>query len=86
LRLIGQEALAATFWADVRRAQKPSRSFGDVPECAWDALREVIPWQADPATRPPNPGEIAYDFLRENEPVECLGDLAAAPVIKVRPN
>ena len=55
LRLIGQEALAATFWADVRRAQKPSRSFGDVPECAWDAFREVIPWQADPATRPPNP-------------------------------
>jgi histidine ammonia-lyase len=86
LRLIGQEALAATFWADVRRAQKPSRSFGDVPECAWDAFREVVPWQADPATRPPNPGEIAYEFLRENDPEDCLGDLAAAPVIKIRPN
>jgi histidine ammonia-lyase len=79
LRLIGQEALSATFWADVRRVQRPARSFGETPECAWDAFREVIPWQADPASRPPNPGEIAYDFLRDNDPVTCLGDLAEAP-------
>jgi histidine ammonia-lyase len=79
LRLIGQEALAATFWADVRRVQRPARSFGEAPVCAWEAFREVIPWQADPASRPANPGEIAYEFLRDNDPVTCLGDLAGAP-------
>jgi histidine ammonia-lyase len=84
LRLIAQEALSATFWANVREAQRPARSFGDVPECAWEAFREVIPWQADPGSRPSNPGEIAYDFLRENEPVECLGRLAQAPRIGKR--
>jgi histidine ammonia-lyase len=84
LRLIAQEALSATFWTDVREAQRPARSFGDVPECAWEAFREVIPWQAEPGTRPSNPGEIAYEFLRENEPAECLGDLAEAPRIGKR--
>lgn len=63
----------------VRRAQRAERSFGDVPTCAWEAFREVIPWQADPASRPPNPGELAYEFLRDNEPVACLGDLSGAP-------
>jgi histidine ammonia-lyase len=81
LRLIAQEALSATFWTDVREAQRPARSFGDVPECAWEAFREVIPWQAEPGTRPPNPGQIAYQFLRENSPVECLGRLADPPRI-----
>lgn len=81
LRLIAQEALSATFWTDVREAQRPARSFGDVPECAWEEFREVIPWQAEPGTRPSNPGEIAYEFLRENSPVECLGRLAEAPRI-----
>jgi histidine ammonia-lyase len=81
LRLIAQEALSATFWTDVREAQRPARSFGDVPECAWEEFREVIPWQAEPGTRPSNPGEIAYEFLRENEPAECLGDTADAPRI-----
>src|SRR5918996_120319 len=79
LRLIAQEALSATFWADVREAQRPARSFGDVPECAWGAFREVIPWQAEPGTRPSNPGEIAYEFLRENDPGDCLGRLAKPP-------
>ena len=80
-RLIAQEALSATFWADVRKAQRPARSFGDAPECTWEAFREVIPWQAEPGTRPSNPGEIAYDFLRENDPTDCLGRLSAAPDI-----
>jgi histidine ammonia-lyase len=81
LRLIAQEALSATFWANLREAQRPARSFGDVPECAWESFREVIPWQAEPGTRPSNPGEIAYEFLRENSPVECLGRLADPPRI-----
>jgi hypothetical protein len=33
----------------------------------------------DPADRPPNPGEIAYEYLLDNDPVDCLGDLAQGP-------
>ena len=64
---------------DVRQAQKPDRTFGDAPTCTWEAFREVIPWQMDPADRPPNPGQIAYEFLRDGDPVSCLGDLAEGP-------
>ena len=79
LRLTSQELLAGAFWMDVRQAQNPERKFGDAPTCTWEAFREIIPWQMDPEDRPPNPGEIAYEFLRDNEPVTCLGDVAAAP-------
>ena len=79
LRLTSQELLAGSFWMDVRQAQKPDRTFGDAPTCTWEAFREVIPWQMDPEDRPPNPSQIAYEFLRDNDPAECLGDVAAAP-------
>ena len=81
LRLTSQELLAGSFWMDVRQAQNPEREFGDAPTCTWEAFREVIPWQMDPEDRPPNPGEIAYEFLLENEPAECLGRIAGAPSI-----
>lgn len=79
LRLTSQELLAGTFWMDVRLAQNPEREFGDAPTCTWEAFREVIPWQMDPEDRPPDPSEIAYEFLRDNDPAECLGDVAEAP-------
>ena len=79
LRLTSQELLAGSYWMNIRQIQNPARTFGDVPTCTLDAFREVIPWQMDPANRPPNPGEIAYEFLRDNDPVSCLGDLADGP-------
>lgn len=61
-RLVAQEALSATFWMNVRAAQKPTRSFGAAPTAAWQSLRAVIPWQAD--SRPELPaGELAYAFM-----------------------
>ena len=61
-RLVAQEALSATYWMNVRAAQRPSRSFGAAPTAAWNALRAVIPWQAD--SRPDAPaGELAYAFM-----------------------
>ena len=79
LRLTSQELLAGSFWMDVRQAQNPEREFGDAPTCTWEAFRQVIPWQMDPENRPPNPSEIAYEFLLDNDPAECLGDVAEAP-------
>jgi histidine ammonia-lyase len=79
LRLTSQELLAGSFWMNVREIQNPEREFGEVPTCMLEAFREVVPWQMDPADRPPNPGQIAYEFLRDNDPVSCLGDLAEGP-------
>ena len=33
----------------------------------------------DPQDRPANPGEIAYEFLRDNDPASCLGEIAEGP-------
>ncbi len=64
-RLVAQEALSATYWMNVRAAQRPSRSFGAAPAAAWNALRAVIPWQAD--SRPDAPaGDLAYAFMVAN--------------------
>src|SRR5919106_1186580 len=82
LRLTSQELLAGSFWMDVREAQNPERKFGDAPMCTWEAFREVIPWQMDPEDRPPNPGEIAYEFLLDNDPASCLGDVDEEPTFR----
>ena len=64
-RLVAQEALSATYWMNVRAAQRPGRSFGAAPTAAWQALRAVIPWQAD--SRPEvRAGELAYAFMVAN--------------------
>ena len=61
-RLVAQEALSATYWMNVRAAQRPARNFGAAPAAAWNALRTVIPWQAD--SRPDAPaGDLAYAFM-----------------------
>jgi len=71
-RLVAQEALSATYWMNVRAAQKPSRSFGAAPAAAWHALRAVIPWQAD--SRPDAPaGELAYAFMVANPASTFMG-------------
>lgn len=71
-RLVAQEALSATYWMNVRAAQRPSRSFGAAPAAAWQALRAVIPWQAD--SRPEVPaGELAYAFMLANPASAFMG-------------
>jgi len=71
-RLVAQEALSATYWMNVRAAQRPSRKFGTAPAAAWQALRAVIPWQAD--NRPEIPaGELAYAFMVANPASAFMG-------------
>jgi histidine ammonia-lyase len=41
--LLGHDLLTAAFWLDVRKAQDPSRNFGDAPTAAWTALRKIVP-------------------------------------------
>jgi histidine ammonia-lyase len=71
-RLVAQEALSASYWMNVRAAQKPSRSFGTAPAAAWQSLRAVIPWQSD--NRPELPaGELAYAFMVGNPASVFMG-------------
>jgi histidine ammonia-lyase len=71
-RLVAQEALSASYWMNVRAAQKPTRSFGTAPAAAWQSLRAVIPWQAD--NRPELPaGELAYAFMVGNPASVFMG-------------
>ena len=81
-RLVAQESLSATYWMNVRKAQKPSRSFGTAPAAAWQALRAVIPWQAD--SRPEIPaGELAYAFMVAN-PASTFTGGESDPAAEVR--
>jgi histidine ammonia-lyase len=67
--LQGQDLLTATRWMNIRQIQGQSlglnRSFGASPTAAWQAFRQVVPWQA--SSRPDAPaGTLAYDFLQAN--------------------
>lgn len=67
--LLGQDLLTATRWMNIRDIQGNAlglgRSFGAAPTAAWQAFRNVVPWQT--TTRPDvPPGQLAYDFLQAN--------------------
>jgi histidine ammonia-lyase len=67
--LQGQDLLTATQWMNIRQIQGQTagfkRSFGAAPTAAWEAFRQVMPWQA--TDRPDIPaGVLAYDFLQAN--------------------
>jgi len=65
--LMGQDLLTAAFWLDLRKIEKPERTFGDAPTAAWQAFRAVVPFRYSEEDRPPAPiGRMAYRFLREN--------------------
>jgi histidine ammonia-lyase len=53
--LLGHDLLTATFWLDVRKAQEPSRSFGDGPTAAWAAFRKIMPLLPALDASPPQP-------------------------------
>jgi histidine ammonia-lyase len=45
--LLAHDLLTATLWLDVRKAQDPSRNFGDGPTAAWAAFRKIVPLLPD---------------------------------------
>jgi histidine ammonia-lyase len=69
--LLGQEMLTTSYWMNVRQIQGQQlnlpRQFGAAPTAAWNAFRQVVPWQMDPTQRPNVPaGQLAYAFLVGN--------------------
>jgi histidine ammonia-lyase len=66
LRLVAHEMLSASYWVEVRRTEGPTRSFAEAPMAVLEALRAVLPWQAETAQRPERPvGEVVYEFMRD---------------------
>ena len=62
LRLVAEEMLSASYWMEIRRAQKPDRSFAVAPDAALNALRTVVPWQQ--INRPEIPtAELVHAFM-----------------------
>ena len=90
-RLLATDLLTGTRWLDVRKTQDAAREFGPAATAAWQAFRQVMPLQADPAAPAPGPGAVGIttlNFLRGNpawkffpltEPTESA---AAKPVKK----
>jgi len=80
LHLLGQDLLTGAYWLDIRKAQDQTRSFGPAPTAVWTVFRRVVPWQADPATRPDEPlGHVAYRFLKANAPESFYSGGPPAP-------
>jgi hypothetical protein len=54
--------LSASYWMEIRKAQKPDRSFSVAPAAALTALRTVVPWQQ--INRPEIPtAELVHAFM-----------------------
>lgn len=86
LALLGQELLTTTYWMNVREKQGQllgiARSFGAGPTAAWQAFRQVVPWQMNPADRPPvPPGHLALDFLTQHSAAEFHPPLGEEPSV-----
>jgi histidine ammonia-lyase len=67
--LLGQDLLTASQWMNIRQLQGQQlnlpRSFGAAPTAAWEAFRQVVPFQqANPPDIPA--GTLAYEFLQAN--------------------
>jgi histidine ammonia-lyase len=82
-RLVAQELLSASYWMEVRKAQKPSRSFGGPPAAALAGLRAVVPWQSD--SRPELPaGELVYAFMLGTPASTFMGGAGREPGDEIR--
>lgn len=84
LYLVSNELLSATRWMDIRLVQSPGRSFGAAPTAAWQAWREISPWQQEPQVRELMEARrimLPYRFIKDTSPARFLGEDAAGPDI-----
>jgi histidine ammonia-lyase len=76
--ILAQDLLNAAFWMDIRKLEKPDRTFGRAPNSVWTSFREVIPFRRDPAKPLPadSNADAAVRFLITNAPVSFYGSSA----------
>lgn len=78
--LLAEDLLTGAYWLDVRRAQDPTRQFGDVVTAVWGAFRETVPFRRDPERAETAPvHERAAYFLRNNAPSRFFAEDDGGP-------
>lgn len=78
--LLAQDLLTSSYWMEIRKAQDPSREFGEAPSAALAALRAIVPWQQAADQRQKRPlGMVLYDFMKENPAAKFYSAGPAAP-------
>jgi histidine ammonia-lyase len=81
LRLVAEEMLSASYWMEIRKEQKPDRSFGVAAPAALNALRTVVPWQD--TNRPEIPtAELVHAFMLGTPASAFMGNDADDPSIR----
>jgi histidine ammonia-lyase len=65
--MLGQDLLNAAFWMDLRKLEKPDRTFGPGPTAVLSSFRKVVPFR-EPAAQPSfaTRDDIAAHFLQSN--------------------
>jgi histidine ammonia-lyase len=80
--LLAEDLISGAFWLDVRRAQNPSRSFGQASTVAWTAFRESVPFRAeDPRAADATAHEVAAKFLAEHAATLYYGSVHGGPQV-----
>ena len=64
--ILGQDLLNAAFWLDIRKLEKPERTFGPAPTAALAAFRKIVPFRREPGAPPPpaSDRDVATEFLK----------------------
>lgn len=68
--ILSQDLLTAAFWMDIRKLEKPERSFGPAPNAVWTSYREVLPFRVNPGARGSEDSaeKVTVRFLKTNTP------------------
>jgi histidine ammonia-lyase len=79
VELLAEDLLTGTYWLDLRKAQKPSRSFGASPMAVWAAFRGTLPFNGVGASADQSIHETAAAFIRGNAAANFYKDDAREP-------
>ena len=68
--ILAQDLLNAAFWMDIRKLEKPDRTFGRAPNAVWTSYRELVPFRGNPGKPPPEDSvaDATVGFLKANTP------------------
>ena len=68
--ILGQDLLNAAFWMEIRKLEKPERTFGPAPTAVLAAFRKIVPFRGEggAGSSAASPGDLASEFLRTTAP------------------
>jgi histidine ammonia-lyase len=68
--ILAQDLLNAAFWMDIRKLEKPERTFGSAPNAVWTSYRQVVPFRggSDKSAWEESVDDATLHFLEANSP------------------